>query len=62
MSKTKINRSRTKSKLNRRITKASTSKTSATKTSAPLADFSQLRTIWRSNHGCKDCTHSRAQR
>jgi hypothetical protein len=38
MSKTKINRSRTKSKLNRRITKASTSKTSATKTSAPLAD------------------------
>jgi hypothetical protein len=38
MSKTKINRSRTKSKPNRRITKASTSKTSATKTSAPLAD------------------------
>jgi hypothetical protein len=36
MSKTKINRSTTKAK--RRITKASTSKTSATKTSAPLAD------------------------
>jgi hypothetical protein len=36
MSKTKINRSTTKT--SRRITKASTSKTSATKTSAPLAD------------------------
>jgi hypothetical protein len=38
MSKTKTNRSTTKTKANRRITKASTSKTSATKTSAPLAD------------------------
>jgi hypothetical protein len=38
MSKTKTNRSTTKTKPNRRITKASTSKTSATKTSAPLAD------------------------
>jgi hypothetical protein len=38
MSKTKINRSTTKTKPKRRITKASTSKTSATRTSAPLAD------------------------
>jgi hypothetical protein len=38
MSKTKIDRSTTKTKPKRRITKASTSKTSATKTSAPLAD------------------------
>jgi hypothetical protein len=38
MSKTKTNRSTTKTKANRHITKASTSKTSATKTSAPLAD------------------------
>jgi hypothetical protein len=38
MSKTKPKRSTTKTKANRRITKASTSKTSATKTSAPLAD------------------------
>ena len=38
MSKTKPKRSATKTKANRRITKASTSKTSATKTSAPLAD------------------------
>jgi hypothetical protein len=38
MSKTKTNRSTTNTKASRRITKASTSKTSATKTSAPLAD------------------------
>src|SRR6266487_5717281 len=38
MSKTKPKRSATKTKANRRITKASTSKTSATKTSAPLAN------------------------
>jgi hypothetical protein len=38
MSKTKMDRSTTKTKPTRRITKASTSKTSATKTSAPLAD------------------------
>jgi hypothetical protein len=38
MSKIKTNRSKTKTQANRRITKASTSKTSATKTSAPLAD------------------------
>jgi hypothetical protein len=36
--KTKANRSTTKTNAKRRITKASTSKTSATKTSAPLAD------------------------
>jgi hypothetical protein len=38
MSKTKPKRSTTKTKANRRFTKASTSKTSATKTSAPMAD------------------------
>jgi hypothetical protein len=38
MSKTKTNRSTTKTKPNRRITKASTSKTSVTKTSAPVAN------------------------
>jgi hypothetical protein len=38
MSKTKANRSTTKTNAKRRITKASTSKTSAIKTSAPLAD------------------------
>jgi hypothetical protein len=38
MSKTKTNRSSAKTKAQRRITKASTSKTSVTKTSAPVAD------------------------
>jgi hypothetical protein len=38
MSKTKPKRSTTKTKPNHRVTKASTSKTSATKTSAPMAD------------------------
>jgi hypothetical protein len=38
MSKTKAKRFTAKTKANRRITKASTSKTSVTKTSAPLAD------------------------
>jgi hypothetical protein len=38
MSKTKPNRSTTKTKPKRRITKAATSKTSATRASAPLAD------------------------
>jgi hypothetical protein len=38
MSKTKINRSTTKTKANRRITRAATSKTSATKTSSPASD------------------------
>jgi hypothetical protein len=38
MTKTKAKRSRTKAKANRRITKAATSKTAATKTSAPTSD------------------------
>ena len=38
MTKIKANRSTAKAKANRRITKASTSKVSATKTSAPTAD------------------------
>jgi hypothetical protein len=38
MSKTKTNRSTTKTKAQRRITKASTSKTFVTKTSAPMAE------------------------
>jgi hypothetical protein len=38
MTQTKAKRSTTKAKANRRITKASTSKTSATKTSTPAAD------------------------
>jgi hypothetical protein len=38
MTKTQAKRSTIKAKANRRVTKASTSKTSATKTSAPMAD------------------------
>jgi len=38
MTKTKAKRSKTKAKANRRITKAATSKTAATKTSAPTSD------------------------
>jgi hypothetical protein len=38
MTKTKAKRSTTKAKANRRITKAATSKTAATKTSAPTSD------------------------
>ena len=42
MTKTQAKRSTTKAKANRRITKASTSKTSATKTSTPAADVGLL--------------------